>query len=218
MKTRWLIPVTLVVVLAIATVGAFAYFNSARTTTGQITAGNLDLKLGLSETGPWENSVTLPWNFNGMAPGDTISGDIWLLNTGTIDARQLTFDWNSVDNPTFADHIFLIHAWDSKNTTDAISQFVPYADGKIPGSTLDGKVSLSELAYLSTFYGIEASFGYPFDATSDVSPFLPPNSPQYLHLEFQFDPEAGNDLQNAVVNYGLTITAEQKVIFPKLVP
>ncbi len=216
MKRRWLIPLVLVLVLAAGTFGASAYFNSARQTTGYISSGTLDLKLGLTGDGPWANSVTLPWNFTNMAPGDEIAGNLWMKNVGTIDARQVTFEWNNVlNNPEakpFADHIFLISAWDSKNTTEAISQFISMGDGIVPSTTQDGKISLVELAYLSNNYG------WPFDAVSDVPPFLPPNSPQYLHLAFQFDPQAGNDLQGASLSYGLVITAEQKVIFPALVP
>ncbi len=89
MKRRWLIPLVLVLVLAAGTFGASAYFNSARQTTGYISSGTLDLKLGLTGDGPWANSVTLPWNFTNMTPGDEIAGNLWMKNVGTIDARQV---------------------------------------------------------------------------------------------------------------------------------
>lgn len=211
MKKRWIIPLFLVVVLAIATFGASAYFNSERNTTGHISSGTLTLKLALEEVGPWVNSVVLPWDFTNMAPGDVVEGDLWMKNIGSIDAQQVTFEWKNISNPTFADHIFLIHAWDSINTADAISGFVTMADGKIPGTVADGKVSLNEVAYLSTKYG------WPFDATSDPRPsptFLPSNVPASLHLAFQFDPDAGNELQGASLSYDLTIIAEQVQVFP----
>lgn len=211
MKKRWLIPLFLVLILAIATFGASAYFNSPRETTGNISSGDLELKLSLVEGGPWENNVPLPWNFTNMAPGQVVEGDLWMKNVGSIDAQQVTFEWKNISNPTFADHIFLIHAWDSINTADAIGGFIAMADGKMPGTVVDGKVSLNEVAYLSTNYG------WPFDATSDPRPsptFLPSNVPAYLHLAFQFDPLADNTFMNQSLVYGLRITAEQVQVFP----
>ena len=204
---RWLLPIIMIVVLAIGTLGAYAYFDSARETTGYISAGTLDLKLGLSESGPWENSVTLPWNFTNMAPGDKVAGKLYMMNVGTIPAKQVTFDWHNVLNdPTtkaFADQIILIHVWDSKNTVDAIAGVVGVAD-----TSGDGKCSLAELAALS------GRFGLPYDAVSDVDPFLPVGLPQYLHMEFQFNPAATNEFQGVNLSYGLTLTAEQMVVFP----
>ena len=211
MKKRIITIIALVAILALTTIGASAYFNSQRDTTGTITSGTLTLKLGLNAAGPWSSSVALPWNFSGMAPGETVTGDLWMINTGNIDAEQVTFEWhNIVDNSEtveLAEHIFLTEVWDSKNTVDATAAVVVVADG-ITGLPKDGKASLSELAELS------ARYGFPFDATSDVAPFLEPNTPQFLHMAFQFDPAVGNEYQGLSMSYGLTIIAEQVTVFP----
>ena len=141
-----------------------------------------------------------------MSPGDTVEGKLWMKNTGTIDARQVSFEWSGISD-SLADRIFLVSAYDSKNTAEAISQIVGMAD-----TNADSKCSLSELAALST------RFGWPFDAVTDVAPFLPPNSPQWLYMKFQFDSEAGNEYQGRTLDYGLVVTAWQKVVFPALVP
>lgn len=208
---RWLLPISMIIMLAIGTLGAYAYFDSTRDTTGYISAGTLDLKLGLSGSGPWENSVTLPWDFTNMAPGDSVAGDLWMKNVGSIPSKQVTFEWHNVlndpANKNFAEQIILTHVWDSKNTADAIVQVVAMADG-ITGQATDGKCSLAELAQLSVNYG------FPFDAVSDVQPFLADGIPAFLHMEFQFNPDAGNEFQGATLSYGLTLTAEQMQVFP----
>lgn len=208
---RWLLPIFMVVMLAIGTLGAYAYFDSERDTTGYISSGTLDLKLGLSSEGPWANSVTLPWNFTNMAPGDAVAGDLWMKNVGSIPSQQVTFEWHNIlNNPEtkdFAEQIILLHVWDSKNTADAIAGVVAVADG-ITGQGEDGKCSLAELAQLSVNYG------FPFDAVSDVEPFLADGVPQFLHMEFQFNPEAGNEFQGVSLSYGLKIIAEQVHVFP----
>lgn len=203
MKRRWLIPLVLVLVLAVGTFGASAYFNSARPTTGYISSGTLDLRL--SNGGDWATNVVLPWDFSNMAPGDVVSGNLWMNNIGSIPARMVTFEWTNISNTSFADYIILTHAWDSKNLVDGV---VSGGFG-VADTNHDNKVSLNELAALNITFP-----QYEFDAVTDVDPFLMPNDPQYLHLEFQFDPAAENDLQGASLNYGLVITAEQVPVFP----
>jgi predicted ribosomally synthesized peptide with SipW-like signal peptide len=209
---RWLLPIFMVVMLAIGTLGAYAYFDSTRETTGYISAGTLDLKLGLTGTDPWTNSVALPWNFTNMAPGETVVGDLWMKNVGSIPSQQVTFEWHDIlNNPVdkdFAEQIILLHVWDSKNTADAITQFIAMADGAtlLP---LDGKCSLAELAALNIKYPI-----WDYDVVTDVEPFLADGIPQFLHMEFQFNPDAGNEFQGVSLSYGLTIVAEQEHVFP----
>ena len=209
---RWLLPILMIVILAIGTLGAYAYFDSTRETTGYISAGTLNLKLGLTGSDPWADSVTLPWNFTNMAPGDTVTGDLWMNNIGSIPATQVTFEWHNIlNNPAnlaFAEQIILTHVWDSKNTADGITQFIGMADGST-GLAKDGKCSLAELAALNVKFPV-----WGFDAVTDVEPFLVNGYPQYLHMEFQFNPLAGNEFQGASLSYGLTIVAEQIHVFP----
>ncbi len=204
--TRWLIPVLLVLLIATTVFSAMAYFNSAQTTTGTIHSGTLTLLLS-QDGANWGGNVGTPWDLSNAKPGDTIAGRLYMLNTGTIDSAQVTFEWgNILNNPShlaLAQHIFLTHVWDSKNTADAIAQVTAMSD-----TNSDGKTSLAELAALS------GRFGFPYDATSDVEPFLKAGEVSWLYMEFQFDPAAGNDFQNNTMTYDLKITAEQVHVFP----
>ena len=144
-----------------------------------------------------------------MAPGDTVEGKLCMKNTGTVPAKQATYEWVYSDAlKPLADRIILVSAYDSTDTGDQIGQFISMGDGIVPGMVADGKLSLTELAWLSNNYG------YPFDAVSGGTPWLPAGGSQWLYLKFQFDPEAGNDFQGLNFNYTLKVTAEQSPVFP----
>ncbi len=205
--TRLMIPVVLVLLIATSVFSAMAYFNSVQTTTGTVSTGTLTMQLSKNGNDFGKGNVGTPWDFSGMKPGDTIDGKLYMKNTGTIDSTQVTFEWgNILNNPVnlaLADKIILTNVWDSKNTTDAIAQVTAVAD-----TNVDGKTSLAELAALSS------RFGWPYDATSDVEPFLQAGSTQWLYMAFQFDPSAGNEFQGNAMTYDLKITAEQIHVFP----
>lgn len=200
---RWMIPVILALLIATTVLSAMAYFNSAKTTTGTIHSGTLELLLSKDGVNYGAN-VGTPWDLSNAKPGDTVAGKLYMYNNGSIDSTQVTFEWGNILNSAMADHIFLTHVWDSKNTVDAISGVIGVADV----SPADGKVSLNELAALSGRYTL------PYDAVSDVEPFLPAGSTQWLYMEFVFDPAAGNEFQGNTMTYDLTITAEQVHVFP----
>lgn len=207
MKSRLTIIILLVALVAVSTFGVFAYFNSAVETEGTISSGTLELALSSDGT-TFSDSIVLPWDITGMAPGDTKAGTIWMKNTGSIAAKQVTFDWsNLLDNKEgvdLAEHIFLIEIYDSTDGgTNQIGYFVTAAD-----KNNDKMVSLYELASLS-------NVTYPFDAVSGaVSPWLPAGGVQALYMKFQFDPNAGNEYQGIKLTYDLVVTAEQKAVFP----
>ncbi|HEY3344362.1 MAG TPA: TasA family protein [Anaerolineaceae bacterium] len=204
-KERIIIAVLLVLLVVVSTTGAFAYFNSAQTTTGTVRSGTLTMDLSRDGTN-FGGNVGTPWDMTNMKPGDEVSGKLYIRNTGTIDSAQVTFEWGGIlNNPAtmaLADKIILTHVWDSKNTVDAIAGVTNVAD-----TNNDGKTSLAELAALS------GRFGLPYDAVSDREPFLPAGDTEWLYMAFQFDPNANNDFQGNTMTYSLKITAEQAVVF-----
>ncbi len=207
MKSRLTIIILLVALVAVSTFGVFAYFNSAVGTKGTISSGTLDLVLS-SNGSSFGKSIALPWDVVNMAPGDKIAGTIWMKNTGSINAEQVTFEWkNILNNPATADlakHIFLITIYDSTDNGNQAAAVTSMAD-----TNGDHITSLYELAALS------GRFGYPYDAVSGaVSPWLPAGGIQALYMEFQFDPDAGNEYQGINLTYDLVVTAEQKAVFP----
>lgn len=204
--TRWMIPVVLVLLVATTVMSALAYFNSAQTTTGTVQSGTLTLVLSKDGTN-FGGNVGTPWDVSNMKPGDKVGGYLYMKNTGTIDSTQVTFEWGNIlndpNNLALANRIFLTKVWDSKNTADATAAVTGIAD-----TNNDQKTSLAELAALS------GRFGFPYDATSDVEPFLAAGQTGWLFMEFQFDPAAGNEFQGNTMTYDLKITAEQVHVFP----
>lgn len=219
MNKRWLIPLTLVVILAVATAGAFAYFTSTKTATGNITAGNLELKL-FATTGydspcgvPDSDSVTL-WDMTKMYPGQEVEGKLCMRNVGSVDAKQVTMDWGNLQGKLLAKSIFVTSFKHSTrldgfgNPFEELPEYIAQYDG-IDGTVKDGNLSLSELDTASVAFP-----QYGFDEYYDNN-FLPAGSTQWVYYKFQFDPNAGNALQNeSLPQITLNITAHQNVVFP----
>jgi len=78
-------------IIAICTVGTWAYFSDTETSTGNsLSTGTLDLS--------WTNQegVPLPFNAGNMAPGDTVEARISINNNGNLQLRYvMTTDVNS---------------------------------------------------------------------------------------------------------------------------
>lgn len=211
MKKKVLTIIGLVAAVAILATGAFAYFNSATTNTGNISAGTLTLKVAGGETLPCSGfgDSTTVWSMANMAPGDYLDGYLCMKNIGTVDAEQVTFEWvyDSALKP-LADRIFITSIYDSTDSGDQVAAVSGMCD-TVTGAVVDGNCSLTELAYLSNHYG------FPFDAVSGaVSPWLPGGGSQWLYIQFQFDPTAGNEFQGLSFDYDLIVTAEQVAVFP----
>jgi len=212
MNKKVLTIIGLVALVAILATGAFAYFSSETTNTGNISAGTLTLKVAGGDSVPCSGfgDSTTVWSMANMAPGEYLDGYLCMKNIGTVDAKQVTFEWVYDDAlRPLADHIFITSIYDSIDTTDYVSQIGSMCD-TYAGSVVvaDGKCSLTELAHLSE------ALPFPFDAVSDGDPFLPGGGSQWLYIEFQFDPLAGNEFQGLGFDYDLIVTAEQVAVFP----
>jgi len=211
MNKKVLTLIGLVALVAILATGAFAYFSSETTNTGNISSGTLTLKVAGGDSVPCSGfgDSTTVWSMANMAPGDYLDGYLCMKNTGSVDAAQVTFEWvyDSALKP-LADAIFITSILDSTDPGDQVAAVAAQCD-TVAGATVDGKCSLTELAYLSEHYP------YPFDAVSGVvSPWLPGGGSQWLYIQFQFDPLAGNALQGLGFAYDLIVTAEQDTVYP----
>lgn len=195
----------LLLLIATTVMSALAYFSSQVNTTGQIKSGTLTMQVSANGV-DFGSSAVLPWNFNQMAPGDEITGKLYMKNVGTIPAKQVTFEWaNILNNPAaknLAQRIFVTKILDSMDPGDQIGPVTAIAD-----TNADGKTSLAELAALS------GRFGFPYDAVSN-DPFLPAGGVAWIEMTLQFDPNAGNDFQGIDMVYDLILTARQEHVFP----
>ncbi len=118
MKKRILIIGVLVVSIAMMATGAFAYFSSQTTNTGNISSGTLTLKVasGADCVNPSYGDSTTVWSMANMAPGDIVDGYLCMKNNGTVAAKQVTFEW--IYDPALrplADKINLVSAYDSSD-------------------------------------------------------------------------------------------------------
>lgn len=215
MKSKLMIIGLLILSAAMLTTGAFAYFNSETTNTGNISSGTLELRVAGNDTTDCSTAgfgdTTTVWSMANLAPGDEFDGFLCMKNRGSIDSEQVTFEWvyDDVQFGDLADRIFLVSAYDSTDPGDQIVPIIAACDGIIPGTSDDSKCSFAEFAYLSEKYP------YPFDAVSGaVSPWLPGGTTQWLYLKYQFDPTAGNEFQGLSFPYTLIVTAEQVAVFP----
>lgn len=209
MKTRWLIPLALVLILAIGTLGAFAYFSSTASAAGNIRAGSLNLDV--AGVAPSVDCATIPnaawgdttalWQYQNLAPGDVATGRLCMKNIGTLDIKQVGFNWSGMPL-LLAENLFVTKLVNSQ-TGEEISAYIGACDGKT-GNPTDGKMSLAEL------WGCNGS-GEDEYWVGGVATFLPVSAPiQWVEYEFVFNTEAGNDLQGAYSDYSLIITGYQQ--------
>jgi predicted ribosomally synthesized peptide with SipW-like signal peptide len=198
MKKKILVVVSLLIVVALLTTGAFAYFSSTRTITGsRITAGTLDLKLN-NDCGENYYDTAQAWNFEGMAPGGFVQQTICMKNIGSVDAGRVWYDWaNLLQTPTgiqLAKKLIIVDAQDN-------------ADGGVNQTTAFNSYGIYTLYDLAEFRpGVEGWDAY----SGAIYPFLPAHGTAWLMMKFQFDPNAGDEFQGAAVVYDLLIKATQQ--------
>lgn len=204
MKTKIFVVVVLLLSAAMLTTGALAYFTTGtRTATGNIQSGTLDLEVyGVApsqdcpntSSGQWGTTATL-WNYQNMAPGDIVDGKLCMLNTGSLDIAQVTFHWANI-SPLLAQNLYITSLYNSQ-TGEELPSYMVY-DGNS-----DGHLSLAEL-FAGNGGGVQEYW------VGGVAIFLPTSSPvQWVEYTFEFNPEAGNELQDKDFTYNLAIIGYQ---------
>ena len=204
MKTKILMSLILIASIAMFSTGAFAYFSSTAQATGNIKSGTLTMKIAAvvpSAACPAEitdTSVTL-WNLDNLAPGDIITGKLCMKNTGSLDIKQVAFNWVGM-NGDLADHLFVTKLFNSRTNVDEIADYITYYGGA------DGKMSLAELNNVN--YAIPSGVLDEYWVGGNPI-FLTPGATEWVEYTFQFDPTVGNGLQNVSFAYTLNITGFQ---------
>jgi hypothetical protein len=213
MKKKILVVVSLLIVVALLTTGAFAYFTSGpKTASGHIQSGTLALKIagvvpsaacpGDSAFGDTANL----WDLSNMAPGDIVTGKLCMKNTGTLPIAQVAFNWSGMSND-LASHIFVTHLVNSVSG-DEINAYIAAYGGS------DGKMSLAELNAENYGWSLPPYSGVLDEYWVGARPiFLPVADTEWVEYTFQFDPLAGNEFQGLGFDYTLTITGLQNAVY-----
>lgn len=191
----------MIVVLAIGTLGAYAYFTTdVRTASGNIKSGTLNLLVAGAAPSQDCSALTFSgstslWMYDNLAPGDVVNGRLCMKNTGSIDIAQVTFAWSGVPLD-LANNLFVTHVVNSQ-TGDEIAGYMAY------DTNGDHNLSLSEL-WNGGGTGVDEYW------VGGIPVFLPTTAPvQWVDYTFQFNPAAGNTLQGLTTNYNLAITGYQ---------
>jgi hypothetical protein len=209
MKKKIGVIVGLLLIVAILTTGALAYFTTEnRTATGHIQSGTLDLKIAAvvpSAACPAtidQIDVTL-WDLSNIAPGDVVTGKLCMKNDGSLPIEQVVFNWSGMPE-LLAEHLFVTHLVNSV-TGDEIADYIAFYD-----ENSDGYMSIAELKNQNFTWALP-----PYTGTLDeywgTGSFLPVGGTQWVEYTFEFDKNAGNALQDKVFDYVLTIVGLQKV-------
>jgi predicted ribosomally synthesized peptide with SipW-like signal peptide len=87
----------ILLVVGMVGAGTSAYFSSTvQSTSNDFTTGELTLKVGNTEEGATEVSVSDTWTTPAnWAPGDTVEKTLFIKNNGTIPATYLFTDWQA---------------------------------------------------------------------------------------------------------------------------
>jgi hypothetical protein len=219
MKKKILVVVSLVIVVALLTTGAFAYFTTgAKTATGHIQSGTLNLKIaGVVPSSDCPATIDADtanlWNLTNMAPGDVVTGKLCMKNVGTLPIPQVVFDWEGMD-ADLAPHIFVTKLWNSKTNIDEIVSYIAAYDGW-GGGPKDGKMSIAELSAVDSGWSLPPYAGLLDEYwVGGANIFLPVGAVEAVEYTLLFDPDAGNELQTKSFDYTLTITGLQNRILP----
>ncbi len=208
MKKRWLLPVLLVLVMTISVAGSYAYFTATQTSLSTVSTGTLDILIAASPdkaTVPPNSAFgesASPWNFDNLAPGDTRTGCLWLMNTGSLGTSRAYWNFTALssgpDPVNLADRIAITSALTTDSNTDWIPSMMTNSTWNPNG---DAYITLQELA------------NYGGDWMSDVVPFVSvaPGGKGAFCMTIKMidgDPAVDNDYQGQTLSYQAVVTAQ----------
>jgi spore coat-associated protein N len=195
--------ISALIVLATIGVGTWAYFSDTQASTGNVfTAGTLDLGLANAASGTQTGDTTATFNSTSMKPGDTVTGDLYINNNGTIDGQTLkvTFNYTSVDTnlrPT------TISGSPWSLSTDAFDQMITATTATYGGTAVPA-IAGKTLAQLKA----AAAIVLPNPGANSVP--LPHNAENALHIVFTFSSTATNGCQGNTITVSVTVNAYQQ--------
>lgn len=206
------------VALGIGT-GTWAYFSDTESSSNNIfTAGTLNIALeggtqdGESVSGTWVSP-------NNWAPGETFLAELNFTNKGNVDAHHIYFKFTDFscdgngDGSNFADMIIVKTLKERFNGVETANQ-AGYIDGQVGNN--DGVLTLAEFAGWADDW-----FGYYTvdDISGDGVVLEGGNIWDYqLILEFEFNPDAGNEYQGDTCQFSLVVKATQNSPTEGMIP
>ena len=195
-------------------IGTYSYFTSTKSSTGNIfTAGSLNLQLADDNEG-WGDGVTATWaSPSGWAPGDNVTGLIYLRNTGSVAAEAVYAWWHNLADPNGLSNVIEITWWSDSTwpSYNCVPDFLVY------DANHDGNLTLAELVNGLSHYNGEktpdpnqARFYADYDE-SYTNPVLQANAGNvfWLNMTYHFMETAGNEYQGASATFDLTFDAWQ---------
>jgi len=220
MKSRILsIILALGLVIAVVSAGAWAYFDDVETSTDNtFTSGSFDMILhGGTQDG---DSVIGTWvSPSNWSPGETLYAELNFTNNGSIDAMHIYFQFTDFtcddkgDGSNFADVIIVKTLKERFNGVET-GNLAGYIDSQVGNN--DGVLTLQEFAgWAVNWYGY-----YTFDDVSGDGILLAAGNhwDYQLILEFEFDPNAGNEYQGDTCQFTLVARATQNSPTDGMIP
>ena len=213
MKKMMIALMAVLITVALAGIGTYAYFNDTATSSDNIfTAGTLNLKLADNDEG-WADGVTATWaSPANWAPGQEVDATIHLMNAGSIPAEAVYAYWNNLNDSAGLANVIEV-TWLSDSTdigTNNIDVFTTFYDAQ---GNNDGELSLAELVNgvgsASTPPPNQARF-YGDLGESYTTPVIAAGGTFDIKMIYKFMESAGNEYQGKWATFDLTLTAVQK--------
>jgi predicted ribosomally synthesized peptide with SipW-like signal peptide len=203
---------TLVLVLGLVGAGTMAYFSDTETSTGNtFTAGTLNLQLDDPDEED-ANGVTASWLNTNMAPGDSVSGWVDVVNAGTLTADHVEISFaNTVTNVVTPAEI----GADDTDISDSIQvTTMTYSSGgslvdflAITGGVFDNATIEAADTNNSDTITLDELDGVTLD---DVTPAPAANGgEERFNMTIQLLPGTGNGNQGDSVTTVITFTLNQ---------
>ncbi|MDD3487385.1 MAG: TasA family protein [Candidatus Moranbacteria bacterium] len=207
---------SLVVVIAVSAIAGYVTYSefssSATATNNTFSTGTLDLEINNDGGSDYYKTISNTWESpSNWAPGEKVDGTIHMTNIGSINSHHVYFGFNSPTHGGGSNSINLMDKIIVTKLTETFNDTHTTAD---QSTTLahqvgnyDGVLTLAELVGFNP-----SGFGYYSvdDQSGDGIILGAGNQKDYsIYFEFQFDPNAGNDYQNAQCGFTLNLNATQ---------
>lgn len=191
--------------------GTYSWFTDTGYSKDNVfSAGDLDLKL--SNSPAWTDNVTSTWSSPAnWAPNDTVSGNLSMLNTGSIAVEMVSVHGINLVTGGLSNVTLLTHIAYTELTVMSPNLIGYYKDtgaaGKKMDRNQDGNVTLWEFTEWSKDYSMVFWIG----GVPPPQPYLPPNSGRVekLKLGFTFASWAGNEYMLKTASFDLVVNAYQ---------
>lgn len=185
----------------------FAEFSSQQNaTSNSFTAGTLSIQISKDGTNFGSDGVSGTWvSPSNWAPGQTVDGTISLTNTGSVNAQHIYFGLRNLSHSggtgsvDLMDKIIVKSIKEKFNGVETAEQVQNIASQV---GNRDTTLTLKELAS-SDYYTWD-------DQSSDNITLQAGDKKDYaLSFQFQFDPNAGNEYQDAKASFDINANATQ---------